>query len=152
MYRNAGMWAGVFFLVFSLIYFGVSFDYSYKSKLGGGIGPGFVPFWGSLFMIISSFIYLFNAIRKEPIDISKVLPDKEGLRDIAFLFLYLVIFAVIVPYAGFTIANSLMLFLMFRGYFKWYNNLIISVGTSVFLYWAFVIWLTVPLPLNVFGW
>lgn len=152
MYKNASLWAGVFFLVFSLIFFGTSLDYSYKSKLGGGIGPGFLPFWSSLLMIVACVIYLAFAVKKEQIDISKVLPDKEGLRNIALLFLYMVLFVVIVNYVGFIIANSLMLFLMFRSYFKWHHNLIISVGVSIFLYWVFVVFLTVPLPVNVFGW
>ena len=102
--------------------------------------------------MICSVIFVFNAVRKEPIAIDKVLPDKEGLRSILLLFVYMILFAITVPYAGFTIANALMLFLMFRGYFKWYYNLLISTGISIFLYWAFVIWLTVPLPVNVFGW
>ncbi|HMM22645.1 MAG TPA: tripartite tricarboxylate transporter TctB family protein [Selenomonadales bacterium] len=152
MYRNASLWAGAFFLVFSVIFFGTSLDYSYKSKLGSGIGPGFMPFWFSLLMVVSSVIYLGYALKKEKIDISAVVPDKAGLKNIGSLFLYMILFAAIVEHVGFIIANSLMLFLMFRGYFRWRRNLIISIGASVFLYWVFVILLSVPLPVNMFGW
>jgi putative tricarboxylic transport membrane protein len=152
MLKNASMWAGAFFLSFSLICFVTSLAYSYKSKLGGGIGPGFLPFWASLVMVVFCLIYFVYAIKKEKVCISSILPDKEGFKNIVFLFIYMILFAVIIPYAGFTIANTVMLFLMFRGYFKWYKNLMISTGISILLYWLFVIWLTVPLPVNVFGW
>lgn len=152
MHKNASLWAGAFFLMFSLIYFGVSFGYSYKSKLGGGIGPGFLPFWASLIMIILSAIYIGYAWKKEKVDIKSILPDKEGIKNIVLLFAYMIVFAVIVGFVGFTIANTVMLFLMFRGYFKWHKNLIVSLGVSLLLYWMFVICLEVPLPVNAFGW
>lgn len=152
MHKNASLWAGTFFLVFSLIYFAVSFGYSYKSKLGGGIGPGFLPFWASLIMIVFSVIYIVYAFKKEKVDIMSILPDKEGLKNIILLFGYMIVFAVIVEFVGFTVANTVMLFLMFRGYFKWRKNLIVSAGVSLLLYWMFVILLEVPLPVNEFGW
>lgn len=152
MHRNANLWIGAFFLLFSLIYFGVSFGYSYKSKLGGGIGPGFLPFWSGLFMIVFSLIYIATAVKKEKVDIRAIMPDKKGLKNIVLLFLYMVVFALIVPFVGFTVANSVMLFLMFRGYFKWRRNLVVSIGVSVLLYWIFVICLEVPLPVNIYGW
>jgi Tripartite tricarboxylate transporter TctB family. len=152
MHKNASLWAGAFFLVFSLIYFAVSFNYSYTSKLGGGIGPGFLPFWASLIMIVFSIIYIGYAFKKEKVDITSILPDKEGLKNIVLLFAYMIVFAAIVEFVGFTIANTVMLFLMFRGYFKWYKNLGISLGVSVLLYFMFVVFLEVPLPVNEFGW
>lgn len=152
MRKNASLWAGTFFLVFSLIYFAGSFGYSYKSKLGGGIGPGFLPFWASLILIVFSVIYIGYALKKEKVDIMSILPDKEGIKNIVLLFAYMVVFAVIVEFVGFTVANTVMLFLMFRGYFKWRKNLAISFGVSLLLYWMFVIMLEVPLPVNVFGW
>ena len=152
MHKNASIWAGTFFLSFSLIFFVTSFSYHYKSKLGGGIGPGFLPFWASLLLIVFSVVYLGYAMKKEKIDIHSILPGNEGLKNIVLLFTYMIVFAVIVPYAGFTIANTVMLFLMFRGYFKCYKNLVISTGVSIILYFMFMVFLEVPLPVNVFGW
>lgn len=152
MYKNASLWAGTFFFLFSLLFFTTSFDYSYDSKLGGGIGPGFLPFWSSLLMLALAAIYMGYAIKKDIVDISAVLPDREGLQKIVLLFLYMIAFALIVEYVGFVIANSLMLFAMFRGYLRWHHNAIVSIGTSVFLYWVFAILLAVPLPVNMFGW
>ncbi|QDR83392.1 tripartite tricarboxylate transporter TctB family protein [Sporomusa termitida] len=152
MYKNASLWAGGFFLLFSLLFFSASFGYSYQSRLGNGIGPGFLPFWLSLFMLIFSVLYLGYAITKERIDFSTVLPDKEGLKNTGLIFLYMIIFTAIVEYAGFVIATSLMLFLMFSGYLRWYYNVIVSLGTSVLLYWIFAILLSVPLPVSMFGW
>lgn len=152
MYKNAGVWAGGFFLLFALVFLGVSFQYEYISKQGARIGPGFLPFWLCLFLAIFSIIYLVDSIRKNPVDMSTVLPDKEGLKTILLLFLYMLIFVAIVKTVGFLVATSIMLFLMFKGYFKWHVNLGVSFGTAFFLYLVFIVWLQIPLPVNIFGW
>ncbi|ATW27876.1 tripartite tricarboxylate transporter TctB family protein [Candidatus Formimonas warabiya] len=151
MYKNAGVWGGLFFLLFSLVFLGTSLQYDFFIPQGG-IGPGFLPFWLCLFLALFSLVYLIDALKNNPVPISTVLPDQAGRKTILFLLLYMVLFMMIVKSVGFTMAASLMLFLMFKGYFKWYVNLGVSLGTSLFLYWVFVIWLMVPLPVNVFGW
>lgn len=152
MLKNGGVWAGCFFLLFSLVLLGISFQYDYLSQLGGGIGPGFLPRWTSLFLAIFSIVYIVDSIKKNRVDLSKVLPGKEGIKTILLLFLYMIIFVAIVKYVGFLVTTLLVTFLMFRGYFKWYVNSAVSVGTALFLYWVFVVWLQIPFPVNAFGW
>jgi putative tricarboxylic transport membrane protein len=152
MQKNGGLWAGCFFLLFSLVTLWIGFEYDYLSQLGGGIGPGFVPRWASLFLVIFSIIYIADSIKKNPIDLSKVLPAKEGIKTILLLLLYMVIFVAIVKYVGFMVATTLVTFLMFRGYFKWYINSAVSLGMALFLYGVFIVWLEIPFPVSIFGW
>jgi putative tricarboxylic transport membrane protein len=152
MLKNGGVWAGCFFLLFSLVLLGISFEYDYLSQLGGGIGPGFLPRWASMLLAILSIAYIVDSIKKNRFDLSKVLPAKEGIKTILLLLLYMVIFVAIVKYVGFMVATTLVTFLMFRGYLKWYLNSAVSLGTALFLYGVFIVWLQVPLPVNAFGW
>jgi putative tricarboxylic transport membrane protein len=152
MIKNGGLWAGCFFLLFSLVLLGISFEYDYLSQLGGGIGPGFLPRWTSLLLAIFSIAYIVDSIKKNRVDLSKVLPAKEGIKTIVLLFLYMIIFVAIVKYVGFMVATTLVTFLMFRGYLKWYLNSAVSLGIALFLYGVFIVWLQVPLPVNAFGW
>jgi hypothetical protein len=151
-FRNSNLWAGIFFLVFSLVIFFNSLSYSYTSRLGGGIGPGFLPIWVSLFLAVASVAYIFSAIRKDKLDFSEVLPDKEGVLSVVKLFLYIVLFMVIVKPVGFTLAMAIMLFLMFMGYLKVLINVAVSAGLAVFLFLVFAKWLMLPRPVNMFGW
>lgn len=141
---------GLFFLLFSLIFLIESFQYDFLYEKA--IGPGFLPFWMCLFLAILSLAYVIDSIKNNPVDVSTVLPNPAGLKTIILLFLYMVLFMVIVKFVGFTVAASLMLFLMFRGYFNWPVNLGVSLGTGLALYWVFIIWLAIPLPVNIFGW
>jgi putative tricarboxylic transport membrane protein len=152
MLKNGGVWAGCFFLLFSLVLLGISFEYDYLSQLGGGIGPGFLPRWASMLLAILSIAYIVDSIKKNRFDLSKILPAKEGIKTILLLLLYMVIFVAIVKYVGFMVATTLVTFLMFRGYLKWYLNSAVSLGTALFLYGVFIVWLQVPLPVNAFGW
>jgi putative tricarboxylic transport membrane protein len=152
MQKKAGVWAGCFFLLFSLVLLGISFEYDYLSQLGGGIGPGFLPRWTSLFLAIFSIVYIVDSIKNSHSDLSKVLPNKESAKTIALLLLYMVIFVAILKYVGFLVTTLLVTFLMFRGYFKWYVNSAVSLGTALFLYGTFVVWLQIPFPVNAFGW
>lgn len=151
MCRNAGVWGGGFFLLFSLVFMVTSLQLEFLLP-GKGIGAGFLPFWMSLLMVILSCAYIIDAVRNNPLDMGEVLPDKAGLKTISLLFLYMVLFVAVVNYVGFTIAATLMLFLMYRGYLKWYVNFGVSLGIALLLYAMFVLWLKVALPVNDFGW
>lgn len=82
MQKNAGVWAGCFFLIFSLVSMWASYEYDYLSQLGGGIGPGFLPFWISLFLAIFSIAYIVDSIINNPIKLSEVLPAVGGIKTI----------------------------------------------------------------------
>jgi putative tricarboxylic transport membrane protein len=152
MYKNAGVWAGSFFLAISLIFGVTSFQYDYISKDQGiGPGPGFFPFWLCLFMGVCSIIYIFTSIRK-PVSARSILPDIRGMKAIGRILFCIIMYLLIARVAGFIITFMLMLSIFFYGYFRLPVNLLVSLGGALFLYAVFIIWLGVPLPVNDFGW
>lgn len=64
----------------------------------------------------------------------------------------MIIFMAVIKYVGFVVATTLVTFLMFRGYLKWFVNSAVSLGTALLLYGLFIVWLGIPLPVNTFGW
>lgn len=145
--KNTEFWAGIVILLFSIAFFITSFKYEYMSDAAPG--PGFLPRWISGFLIICAVIYTAKAL-KTPGNI-RIVDDKKGLKKIVNLFLALIVFAVILTTAGFTISCALMLFMILRLELKWYTSLITAVITSVLLFLVFYYWLLLPFPINSFG-
>jgi putative tricarboxylic transport membrane protein len=152
MLKNAGVWAGSFFLGISLIFIVTSMQYAYTSvDAGGGLGPRFFPFWLCVMMGILSIVYIIQSI-KHPVYFSVISPDKRGMFAIAKTILTIILYLLIVRTAGFIITFTLLLFISFRGYFKVWVNMAASLGITMLLYAVFILWLGIPLPVNVFGW
>jgi putative tricarboxylic transport membrane protein len=147
--QNAGVWGGLFSLVFSLVFLVTSLQYEYSSNLGPG--PGLLPLWLSGLMTILSLFYIAESI-KYPINFRDILPASPALKKIAVILFSLVLFVIIVDYIGFVISSAIFLFLLFRGEFRWFTCLGLAVGVSILLYWIFIILLNIPLPVNELGW
>lgn len=148
--KNAGVWAGVLLLIFAVFIFwqSLSFDY-YTSR---GPGPGFLPIWLSGILIVISFIYIWESIKKEVISIAKILPKGSALGSILTMLFSIVVFMVMISYAGFVLSAIVLLFLILVREFKWYSALGISVITSISVFFIFNSLLGIPLPVNVLGW
>lgn len=149
MMRNAGIWAAVIILLFSVVIFWQSIHLDYKSPLG--FGPGFFPFWISLFLLVLSLVYLLTVI-KDSISIHEILPKNQALKEFLLIIGSMFLFVFIVKMTGFVIAGTLSLILLLYRTFKWYWSLSISVGISVIIFLIFAKALAIPLPVNSFGW
>ncbi|MCG6534348.1 MAG: tripartite tricarboxylate transporter TctB family protein [Syntrophales bacterium LBB04] len=147
--KNAGFWVGLIIFLFSLLYFITSFQYDYVT--GFGPGPGMLPRWLSAFMAVLALLYIVESIR-HPISVRSILPQKKAALENVVIISYLLLFVCIVEYTGFSVASTVLLFLLLRGQFRWFVTLGISGGSSAFLFWLFGVMLKVPLPVNQFGW
>ncbi|MBP1157017.1 MULTISPECIES: tripartite tricarboxylate transporter TctB family protein [unclassified Paenibacillus] len=147
--RNAGVWAAVVIMVFSGIIFWQSNQLAYEGPLG--FGPGFFPFWLSLFMMVLSIVYLISVL-KESIKISDIFPKNKELREFLLIVGSMVLFVLIVESVGFVTAGTLSMLMLFYRVFKWYWSLSLSIGISVAIFVIFAKALTIPLPVNGFGW
>lgn len=149
MARNAGVWVGLILLGFSGAIFFQAFSYGYYGSYGPG--PGLFPRWlgGGLFVL--SILYIIDSIRNGGLDIRELFPKDASLRKVGAVFLALVLFLLIVPFAGYTLASVLMLFLLFIGEYKWYSSLLYSICVSASVFYVFKYLLNVPLPVNFLG-
>ena len=146
---NAGVIAGFVVLLFALVIFFDSFNYAYLSDIGPG--PGFFPIWLSGILIILSLIYIVVSFKNGDPD-TEPMPDKNGIKKILFIIISMILFALLLPYAGFIMSSTIFLFVLLYGGYKWYTNAAISAGVSILLFCLFDIVLEVQLPVSLLGW
>jgi putative tricarboxylic transport membrane protein len=144
--KKAGVWTGLILIIFAGTLFWKSLSLKYYSDYGPG--PGFFPIWMSGLLIVLSILYIIDSLRKQGIHIRNIFPNSEGLRKVLSIFLSLIVFLVLVPFTGYTIASISMLCILFFREYKWYWGIGISVTISLVLFIAFHYLLKVSLPVN----
>lgn len=142
---QAGAWSGIVFLAIGILFFGYSLIYPYSSEVGPG--SGFFPIWISGFLIVLAGIYIFESIKGND---STEKFDKEGFKKILLTVIYMVLFVLFLPVAGFNISGTAFLFAMFFNAYKKPTGLAISIGSTLAIYFLFLL-LGVQLPLNALG-
>jgi len=144
---SAGVWGGLSVVAVGVLFFAYSLMLPYKSEIGPG--PGFFPIWLSGLLILLGATYLYQSWKGN--DSANDKPSREGAKNIVFILVCMILFVLLLRTLGFMVCGAAFLFaLLFRSY-KWFVNLAISVGTSVFLYVLFSILLGVQLPVNALG-
>lgn len=147
--NNIGVWFGIFILLLGCTLFWKSLSLDYKSSIGPG--PGFFPLWLSGVLIIISLLYIVESIKKEVILISEIFPKGKGLWNVITILFSSVIFMIVVSFAGFVIAGTLLMFMLLVREYKWYRALGISLVITIITFVVFQTLLDVPLPVNEFG-
>lgn len=148
--KNLGVYISVFFLLYGGVIFREAISMDYYSDYGPG--PGLLPLWVSGMIIFSSLCYLLVTLKKEIILFSSILPKGEGLKNVIVTVSAFLLFVILVPYTGFVISSTLMLFLMFKRGYKWYWSLGLSAVVTGIVFFVFDVLLQVPLPVNEYGW
>jgi putative tricarboxylic transport membrane protein len=144
-----GLWAGIFLLIFSLVFLMQSLSFPFS--IAGEPGPGFFPVWLSGILLILSFIYIYQSIKSKDVE-GEPLPKGKALKKIVFILSYMILYMMVVSFLGFILASTMFLFVLLCRDYKWYLNLGISAGASIFLFLLFHSVLNVSLPINGFGW
>lgn len=147
--KNAGIWVGALIFLFAGVVFWQSLSYDYYGTHGPG--PGLFPLWLSALLLVLSLLYILDSIRKNVILFRDILPKGKALGNVLTIFVALIVFLVIVPYTGYTVAGVLMLFILFVREYKWYWGLGISAIITLIVFFTFQSFLNVPLPVNSFG-
>lgn len=147
--RNAGVWAAAIILFFSGAIFYQSMKLDFEGPLG--FGPGFFPFWLSIFLFVLSVTYLLSAL-KHSIRISDIFPKQQALGEFLAIIGSMVLFVLIVEFTGFMIAGTLALILLLYRSFKWYYSLSLSFIITLVIFLIFAKALAIPLPVNSLGW
>ena len=106
--QNAGLWFGILFLAYAVLYFKMSLDIPYQSKLGAG--PGMYPRWLAGFSILIALIYIVQSCTHQVFSMGRSFPGKTELFNVFTVFLACMIFLFLLEVVGFNIAGSLLLF------------------------------------------
>jgi len=147
--RNVGVTVSVFILLFAAFIFYQSFDFEYYGEFGPG--PGFFPRWLGGILMVLSLLNIWQSIKGEIVWFSDVMPKGKELKTVLKICGSIILFIVVVPYTGFMIAGTLILFILFYPEYKWYRAIGMSVLTTLVVFVVFKVILHIPLPVNAFG-
>jgi hypothetical protein len=142
---QAGAWAGIVFLAIGILFFVYSLIYPYSSEIGPG--SGFFPIWISGFLIVLALIYIYESIKGN--DSAEEI-TKESIMKVLIIVIFMVLFVLFLPIAGFNISGTAFLFAMFFKSYGLVKNLVISIVSTLAMYFLFLL-LGVQLPLNALG-
>lgn len=144
--------AGIVLLLFSAFMAREAFDMTYYTPLGPG--PGFFPFWVSVFIGLLSAIVLFQATfhRSDPMP-EDFFPSRFGYYRVAAVTFGMIFVVVAMESLGFRLA--MLPFLLFMLYALGKQNLLVTslvaLAGSFGVFYVFNDWLQVPLPIGMFG-
>lgn len=147
--QNAGVWAAILIFLFGAMFFWMSLSFDYMGPEGPG--PGLFPLWLSGILSILSVLYALDSI-KNITRFKDILPNGKGFINIATILGAFLLFILTVKTIGFIMAGTLFLFILLAREYKWYTGLGISIVISILLFWVFAKLLTVPIPVNAWGW
>lgn len=150
--QNAGLWFGILFLAYAVLFFKMSLDVPYHSKLGAG--PGMYPRWLSGFSIFIALVYIIQSCTHQVFSMGRSFPGRKELLNVSMVFVACMIFLFLLDVVGFNIAGSLLLFVMFYRQYKLLHAIFLSVFITFVHYLVFKVCFSVPLPekfLSLFG-
>jgi hypothetical protein len=142
--QNAGLWFGLAFLAFSVLFFRMSFDLAYMSKLGAG--PGMYPRWLCGISIVVALAYIWQSCTTQVFRVGDRFPGRRELTNVATIFVSCVVFLLLLNHVGFLVAGSALMFIAFwRNYALW-KAIVLSITITVITWVVFKIFFSVPLP------
>jgi putative tricarboxylic transport membrane protein len=142
--QNAGLWAGLAFLAFSAVFFWMSFDLSYKSRLGAG--PGMYPRWLCGLSIVVALAYIWQSCTTQVFRIGDHFPGRRELANVAAIFVSCVVFLLLLNHVGFIVAGTALMFITFWRNYRLWQAAALSVVITLTTWVVFKIFFSVPLP------
>ncbi|MEU6643517.1 tripartite tricarboxylate transporter TctB family protein [Saccharomonospora sp. NPDC046836] len=144
---------GIVVMFAALLVVALGYPYMVEARGSSRPGPGFFPVWILGILVALSIVNLVQEIRKRVTE-TRILPSGQSLLKLVKVFGSVVLFVALAPFAGFTIACALFLFLIycFANGFGWLRSAGLSVGISIALFVLFRTLLGVQLPVNALGW
>lgn len=122
-----------------------------KMPMSDGLspGPGFIPFWIGIFMVILSVSLLIKGIRTKALVGNTIfLKKKQGLRDIAYITFSLFAYCAFINLLGYQISTFIFLIFLFKaaGRYTYKFSFGLSIIVTFALYGIFEYWLEMALP------
>lgn len=142
--QNAGLWFGIFFLAFSILFFVKSFDLPYFSRLGPG--PALYPRWLAAISICVALAYIWQSCTRQKFIAGLVFPGKKELGNVASIFVSCMAFLLLLNHIGFLAAGSLLMFITFVRQYRLPHAIALSAIITGVCYFIFKICFLVPLP------
>ena len=143
---------GIVFILFSAFIARESVELKFYTSLGPG--PGFFPFWLSVFLGALAAVMLYQATFKpqDPMP-ADFFANAKGYLRVGAILLALIASVLFMDVVGFRL--MMLLFYLFLLFAMGRQNILITIavalGGSWGVYQVFVEYLKVPLPIGIFG-
>jgi hypothetical protein len=147
--RIADLIGAVVMLLLGLAVTYFSSQLEYYSEFGPG--PGFLPLWVGICIIVFSIVVISKIIRKHGEAGTFLKPrTREGVK----ILLLIIATFLILPFLGFSIGFALFAGVTMRvmGKHRWLTCGFTAIGIAVGIRYVFGHWLSIPLPTGFVGW
>lgn len=116
-----------------------------------GPGPGFVPFWLGITLIVCSVPVIITDLRTK--EKSERLFRPETAKCLTVLILVVTVFLSL-PVLGFSAGLALITAggMRIMGKHSWVSCVVTVLATAVCIHYLFGQWLSIPLPKGMIGW
>ena len=116
-----------------------------------GPGPGFLPLWLGIALVVSSIPVIITDLRKT--DRSERLFQPETWKCLKVLILIVIVFFVL-PVLGFSAGLALITAggMRIMGKRSWVSCVVTVIATAVCIHYLFGQWLSIPIPEGMLGW
>ena len=151
--RQANIWVAVFlFLIGAIvIYDSIRLGIGYDPTMGPG--PGFLPFYLGLGVVIGTLIIIFKGLKALKEGPGKPLIPEGGLKPILWVLIPSTAMCILIPILGLHIAAMVYIIFYMRavGKIEWYKCLLVGILFPVSLYIVFDRLFLIPLPTGIVG-
>jgi putative tricarboxylic transport membrane protein len=137
-------------LLLGLFIVGFSIPLHYYTDLGPG--PGFLPFWVGIGVLVGGVVEVIKVSRKKGTDMGVFLTPRSKL---GFQMLVLIVITfLLLPVLGFSVGLALCTAAAMRviGKHKILTCGLTALGSAIFIRVVFAQWLDIPLPTGMIGW
>jgi uncharacterized membrane protein len=144
-------WFSLCILGTVLVFFIVSFQYSFISNVNG-IGAAFVPRIILFFLLCLSVYYVWTKFKKQTDEQQASSSSPTVVKKQMTLAIMLVLCVAVIPLLGMLVSLGLFLIFALR-YFEnipWVKSIAFSVISIIVMYLLFVKWLKIILPYGIF--
>lgn len=152
--RKANIWMAVFLLCIGLVVLFDAVRLGFRWDKLSGPGPGFLPFYLSLGMIICCIVVLVKGIKVLKAEgPGKRLIQEGGLKPILWVLIPSSVMILLISVVGIHIAAAIFLAFYMRevGKIEWYKTVLVSILIPFSLYIIFNRLFLIPLPSGWLG-
>ena len=116
-------------------------------------GPGFVPFWAGLTLILMSIALLVQTLKKSGVIMPPFFPLPDSWMRVTGVFLSMIIYALALSWTGFTITTFIFVLVLVKFVFPqtWTRSLLTAALSSLGARLLFVDFLKTQLPPGILG-
>jgi len=123
-----------------------------SNRIGAGWGTdgpesGSFPFYVGLLIVISGLVTAYNGFRADGESLGDFV-GHDQLRLVMAVLIPSIVYVAFIGFIGIYVASSIFIiaFMMWQGKFSVLKSVLVAVPVSVFLFFMFEVWFTIPLP------